>query len=65
MKAWMPGEASYITCKIELSVISEDIFQEWRPWLLGYVTEELKGAPDEWRWELDDGVVELTAARAT
>ena len=64
MKAWMPGEAKYVTCKVELAIATQDVFQQWKPVLVAHVTRALGGAPDEWRWELDDGVVALTAARA-
>jgi len=65
INAWMPGTARYVTCKLELAAIASDVFNQWTPWLLGYVTDQLGGEPDEWRWELDGDVVELTAARAT
>ena len=65
MNAWMPGEATYVTCRVELSMISEDIFTLWRLHLIEYATSALEGVPDEWRWELDLNVVELTAARET
>ena len=59
MKAWMTGEATYVTCRVE-----QDILPHMQAEVLAYVTRELGGDPDEWRWELDGGVAVLTAARA-
>ena len=58
MKAWMPVEATYVTCRV-----AQDILPHMQAAVLAYVTKELGGAPDEWRWELDLNDVVLTAAR--
>ncbi len=58
--AWMPGEAKYVTATIERVSDLKALFRA----TVEMMQEEMGGAPDEWRWELDGGVVVLAAARA-
>ena len=60
MKAWMPGEAKYVKARIEVDANLKETFSV----VVEQMQYEMGGVPDEWRWEIDDGVVELTAAKA-
>lgn len=60
MKAWMPGEAKYVTARIERANDLQDIFYT----VVEQMIQEMGGVPDEWRWEIDGNAAVLMAAKA-
>ena len=58
--AWMPGEAKYVTARIEIGANLEEIFLV----VVEQMQYEMGGVPDEWRWGIDDGAAVIVAAKA-